>query len=146
MKTTIFHKAIAALVLAAMLVPMTAQPAKANTTTTLLIAGAAAVLLFSAANASNKNARANTVEGYLPDGSTVYADGRVVGRDGNSWYPGNQGQQVACSNEQCYITGNGNTTGYNGNNGYNNGYGGNGYNNGYNGGNGYGRNRGWHGR
>lgn len=139
MKITIFQKAIAALVLAAMLVPMTAQPAKANTTTTLLIAGAAAVLLFSAANASNKNARANTVEGYLPDGSTVYEDGRIVGRDGQSWYPGNQGQQVACNGQQCYITGNGNNTGYNGNNGYNNGYG-------YNGGNGYGRNRGWHGR
>jgi len=133
MKITVFQKIIAAIVLAAMLVPMTAQPAKANgaqTTSTLLIAGAAAALLFTAANVSNKNAVANRVEGYLPDGSTVYGDGHVVAPNGQSWYPGNQGQQVNCNNGSCYITENGNNTGYNGNNGYNNGYG---YNDGYNG-------------
>ena len=53
---------------------------------------------------------ANTVEGYLPDGSVVYEDGHVVDRNGNSWYPGNQGEQIACNGQSCYISSN--NTGY----------------------------------
>jgi len=70
---------------------------------------------------------ANTVAGYLPDGSTVYQDGHVVAAgSGQTWYPGNYGQSVACSYNQCSIQGNGYNSGY----GYNNGSG-NSYNNGY---------------
>ena len=44
------------------------------------------------------------VEGYLPDGSVVFEDGHVVDRNGNSWYPGNQGEQIACNGQSCDIT------------------------------------------
>lgn len=45
------------------------------------------------------------MQGYLPDGSTVYRDGRVVSPNGYSWYPGNSGQTVACSDQYCSING-----------------------------------------
>jgi hypothetical protein len=88
-----------------------------------LIAGVA-----TAVNVSNKNARANTIQGYTPDGSTVYQDGHVALADGQSYYPGNQNQSISCDNGNCSVYGNG----YNGN-----GYNGNGYNNRY------GQGRGW---
>jgi hypothetical protein len=62
----------------------------------------------------------------------VYRDGHVVSRNAQSWYPGNYGQTVACSNQYCTIQRNGN-----------NGYNGYGYNpNGYD----YGSSGGRHGR
>jgi flagellar hook assembly protein FlgD len=100
-----------------------------------LIAGIA-----TAVNVSNKNAAANTVQGYTANGDTVYNDGHVVTGNGQSYYPGNENQSISCSNGNCGI--------YNSNNGYsNNGYNGS-YNNGYsndrsNGGNNNGGNARW---
>jgi hypothetical protein len=75
-----------------------------------LIAGVA-----TAVNVSNKNAKANTVQGYTPNGGTVYQDGHVALPDGQSYYPGNQNQSISCDSGNCSIYGNGN--------GYNRGYG-----------------------
>lgn len=131
MKKNIFRSGVATLVLGAVLVSSMGLPAKADTTTNdLLYGAAAAIAAFTLYNVEHKQQLANAVEGYLPDGSTVYQDGRVVSRNGQTWYPGNIGQTVACSNQYCTITGNGNNAyGYNGygNSGY--GYNGSGYNN-----------------
>src|SRR5271166_71857 len=133
---------IAATLAVAILAAMTMQPAKADgaASTRNIILGAAALAAGIAieSNAAHKHQVANTIQGYLPDGSVVYADGHVVLPNGQIYYPRNYGQTVACSNQVCYISGgNGNgpyygNAGYNGNSGY---YGNNGYqgNNGYNG-------------
>ena len=57
------------------------------------ILGAAALIAGIAieSNVANKNAQANTVEGYTPNGAAVYEDGHVVEPDGRSYYPGNGG-------------------------------------------------------
>ena len=111
-------------------------PAKADgaASTRNLILGAAAIVAGVAieSNVNHKQQLANTVRGYTQNGSTVYRDGRVIGPNGQSWYPANQGQQISCDGQNCTIYANG--TAYNGgyNNGYNNGYG-QSYNNGWNG-------------
>lgn len=122
MKTQILRTGLAALTLGAVLITATGLPAKADTSTTqdIIYGAAAAAAAFTLYNVEHKNALATTVEGYLPDGSTVYQNGRVVSPNGQSYYPGNYGQTVACSNQYCSI---------NGNNDYNNG-GYYGYNNG----------------
>lgn len=139
MNTRILRSGIAALALGAVLIPATGLPAKADTTTTqdIVYGAAAAAAAFTLYNVEHKHQLATTVEGYLPNGSTVYEDGRVVAPNGYSWYPGNSGQTVACSNQYCTITGNYNGNGY----GYNGGgyYGNNG---GYYGNNGYSGNNG----
>jgi hypothetical protein len=63
------------------------RPASADTTSTILTAAAAigAVVLYS--NIQRKQAAANTVVGYTRNGGTVYADGRVVMPDGQTYYP-----------------------------------------------------------
>lgn len=133
MKATIFRSALAALALGGILTSVTALPASASTTTTrnIVYGAAAAAAAFTLYNVEHKHQLATTVQGYLPDGSTVYRDGRVVSPNGYSWYPGNSGQTVACSNQYCSINGANNGYGYN--NGYNNGYGYNsgGYTSGY---------------
>lgn len=116
---------LAALALGGVLVSATAAPALADSNTTRnviygIAAAAAAVTLY---NVEQKHQRATTVQGYLPDGSTVYQDGRVVSPNGQSWYPGNRGEQVACSNGACTI--NGGYYGYNNGGTYNGGYYGN---------------------
>jgi hypothetical protein len=63
-----------------------------------LVAGIA-----TAVNVSNKNAQANTVEGYTPSGETVYQDGHVVQPNGQSYYPGNENQQISCNGGSCGI-------------------------------------------
>jgi hypothetical protein len=105
--------------------PAAADQAAATRNEILGVAAAIAIGL-TAANVAHKNAVANTVQGYLPDGSTVYGNGEVVTPNGQSYYPGNYGQQVSCNGGYCGVSGNG---AYN--NGYNNGYN-NSYNNGYN--------------
>jgi hypothetical protein len=129
MKKNIVRSGVAALALGAVLVSSMGLPAKADTTTNdLLYGAAAAIAAFTLYNVEHKQQLANAVEGYLPDGSTVYQDGRVVSRNGQTWYPGNNGQTVACSNQYCTITNSGNNAygyGY-GNSGY--GYNGSGYN------------------
>jgi len=124
-----------------------AAPAKADgaASTRNIILGAAAIFAGFAieSNVAHKQQLANAVEGYTPNGSTVYADGHVVLPDGQVYYPGNYGQQIACNGQDCQITG-GNGPAFNGaynGNGYYNGnaYNGNNYNGGWNGTDGYAR-------
>lgn len=141
MNTNIIRSAVAAAAMCGVMITSIQAPARADsaaTTRTIIGAAAAIAGIATAVNVEHKRQVANTVQGYLPDGSTVYADGHVVAPNGQSWYPGNQGQQIACSNQQCAIYGNGQYgyNGYNNNYNYNNGYN---YNTGYNSGgnNGY---------
>lgn len=136
MNKNIVRSGVAALALGAVLVSATGLPAKADTTTTrnILYGAAAAAAAFTLYNVEHKHQLATTVQGYLPDGSTVYEDGHVVSQNGQSWYPGNYGETVACSNQYCSING-GNGYGYGYNNGYNYNYNNNPYN--YNNGYGY---------
>lgn len=83
-----------------------AAPASADgaASTRNIILGAAALAgIAIEANVANKNSRANTVTGYLSDGSRVYADGHVVARNGYAYYPGNNGQTVSCANGRCDV-------------------------------------------
>ena len=122
MKKNIVRSGVAALALGAVLISSMGLPAKADTTTNNLLYGAAAAIAaFTLYNVEHRQQLANAVEGYLSDGSTVYQDGRVVSRNGQSWYPGSNGQTVACSNQYCTINNSGNSTyGYSGygNSGY----------------------------
>jgi hypothetical protein len=130
----------------------TVQPAKADQQSTDVIIGAAALAagIATYANVQHKNQLANTVQGYTPWGAAVYEDGHVVLPNGQSYYPGNVGQQIACNGSTCQILHNGIPVGYGAygpgggyNTGYNNGYYNNGgynnggYNNGYYNNNGY---------
>lgn len=125
MKASILRSGVAALALGGIIAGATALPARADTTTTknILYGAAAAAAAFTLYNVEHKQQLAHTVQGHLSDGSTVYGDGRVVSPNGYSWYPGNNGQTVACSNQYCTVSGG--NYGY----GYNNGYNGYGYNN-----------------
>jgi len=109
----------------------TIRPAAADqaavTRNTILGVAAAIALGVTAANVAHKDAVANTVEGYTPDGGAVYQDGHVVLPNGQSYYPGNYGQSISCNDGSCGV--------YGGNYGYG-AYGSN-ANNGYNGYNGY---------
>ena len=138
---------LTASVLTAAMGVATIAPAKADgaASTRNIILGAAALVAGVAieSNVAHKNAQANTVQGYLPGGGTVYQDGRVVLPNGQSYYPGNNGQQVACNGQNCYTTNNNggyNNGGYYGNNGNTGYYGNNGNNGNYNNG-WYGANR-----
>ena len=109
------------------------RPASADTTSTILTAAAAigAIVLYS--NIQRKQAAANTVVGYTRNGGTVYADGRVVMPDGQTYYPnsntnGQYGYNYPINNPNYGQYNNGQYN--NGQYGYNNGQ----YNNGrYNG-------------
>jgi hypothetical protein len=116
MKTSTLRTALAALVIAAVAFSSSARPAQANTTSTIVITAAAVAAIATGFNVAEKNAKANTVVGYLRNGSTVFADGHVVAPNGQSWYPGNYGQSIACNGPYCAIV----------NDTYNS-YGGNGY-------------------
>lgn len=115
---------LATLVMSSMVFGAVMQPAKADTTSTVLITAAAVAALMTGINVAEKNARANQLVGYLPNGAPVFADGGVIGQNGQKWYPGNNGQNISCNAGRCVILG----TGYNGYNysayGYPNGYGG----------------------
>ena len=107
---------ITALVLAAGFSFATIAPASADqaaATRNEILGGLALIAgIATAVNVSNKNAQANTVQGYTQNGDAVYNDGHVVLPDGQSYYPGNQNQSVACNNGNCAVYGN---------NGYDNG-------------------------
>jgi hypothetical protein len=111
----------------------TIQPARADgaASTRNIIFGAAALFAGIAieSNVAHKNAVADTVQGYLPDGATVYEDGHVVNPDGTSYYPSNEGLTVACNDGSCSLNDNGYNT-YSAGNGHTefarNGYGYNG--------------------
>jgi hypothetical protein len=115
MKASILRSGVAALALGGVLASATVLPARADTTTTrnILYGAAAAAAAFTLYNVEHKHQLATTVQGYLPDGSTVYKDGHVVSRNGQSWYPGNYGESVACSNQYCTVSGGTNGYGYN---------------------------------
>lgn len=136
MNTTLLRTTLAGLALTAVAMTSVVAPARADgasTTRTIIGVAAAVAGIATAVNVEHKHAVANQVVGYLSDGSTVYADGHVVSPNGQSWYPGNQGQQIACNGQSCSVYQNGQYTGYNngGYNPYNNGgYYNNGYNNG----------------
>jgi hypothetical protein len=98
---------ITALVLAAGFSFATIAPASADqaaATRNEILGGLALVAgIATAVNVSNKNAQANTVEGYTSNGETVYNDGHVVLPDGQSYYPGNQNQSISCNNGNCGV-------------------------------------------
>jgi hypothetical protein len=105
------------------------QPARADgaASTRNIILGAAALVAGVAieSNVAHKNAQADTIQGYLPGGRAVYADGHVVLPNGQSYYPGNYGQTVACNDGACSLSGGtGNVSpGYDGNGYVGGGYG-----------------------
>ncbi|HET7815812.1 MAG TPA: hypothetical protein VFL13_15730 [Candidatus Baltobacteraceae bacterium] len=133
MNKKLVRSAVATLALSGVLAGVASVPAMADTTSTknIIYGAAAAAAAFTLYNVEHKHQLASTVSGRLANGATVYADGHVVGRNGQVWYPGNNGQTVACNNGYCTMNGNANGNyGY----GYNNGYGNNngyGYNNNY---------------
>lgn len=121
---------------------MIPKPASADTTSTLLTAAAAigAIMLYS--NYEHKQQAANTVVGYTQNGGTVYADGRIVMPNGQTYYPNSNGQYAinqygwnngynpATYGYSAYPNGSYNNGSYN-NGAYNNGTYNNGYNSGY---------------
>ncbi len=117
---TFLRTSLASIALMGVFMTSLGAPARADgaaTTRTIIGIAAGVAAIATAVNVSNKHRKASTVVGYLSDGSTVYADGHVVSPNGYSWYPGNQGQQVACNGQSCYLYNNGQN-----NYGYNNGY------------------------
>jgi hypothetical protein len=96
------------------------RAASADTTSTILTAAAAIGAIVIYDNIQRKNAAANTVVGYTRNGGTVYADGRVVMPNGQTYYPnsnvnGQYGYNYPVNNSQ-YNNGQ-----YNSQYGYNNG-------------------------
>ena len=80
---------------AALAVGITPKPAAASTQSTVnTILGAAAliggIVLYN--NYEHKQQAANTIVGYTRNGGTVYADGRVVMPDGQTFYQNSNGQ------------------------------------------------------
>jgi hypothetical protein len=97
---------LAALAAAGTLSLSTMAPAYADgaaSTRTIILGAAAIAGLAIEANVANKHARANSISGYLPDGSAVYGDGHVVAPNGDSYYPANNGQTVSCDDGSCSI-------------------------------------------
>jgi hypothetical protein len=103
MKLFTLRSATAALLITAFAFSSSVRPAKADTTSTLLITAAAVAAIATGINVAEKSAKANTVVGYLRNGSVVYADGHVVAPNGQSWYPGNYNQSIACNGQYCSI-------------------------------------------
>jgi hypothetical protein len=100
------RNSIAAALAVAVLGLSAPQPARANTTSTLLIGAAAAAGIFTAINVSNKNAKARSLVGYTRNGEAVYADGHVMTRSGQKYYPSDRGQTLQCANNRCVEVGN----------------------------------------
>ena len=111
-----FSTSISAIALAAAFSFATIAPASADqaaATRNDILGGLALIAgVATAVNVSNKNAQANTLQGYTPNGDTVFQDGHVVMQDGQSYYPGNDNQSISCNNGNCAVYGN---------NGYDNG-------------------------
>jgi hypothetical protein len=99
------HTSVTAALVVAVLGLSVPAPAKADTFSTLLIGAAAAGVALTAINVSNKNHKANSLAGYLPNGDAVYADGHVITHSGAKYYPGDHGQTLQCQNQHCRIVG-----------------------------------------
>lgn len=100
-----FRSVVATLVMSSMALGAAVTPAKADTTSTVLITAAAVAALMTGINVAEKNAKANQLVGYLPNGSPVFADGHVVAANGQTWYPGNYGENLQCNAGRCVIMG-----------------------------------------
>ena len=102
-----FSTSISAIALAAAFSFATIAPASADqaaATRNDILGGLALIAgVATAVNVSNKNAQANTLQGYTPNGDTVFQDGHVVMQDGQSYYPGNDNQSISCNNGNCAI-------------------------------------------
>ncbi|MBV9409131.1 MAG: hypothetical protein JO164_09910 [Candidatus Eremiobacteraeota bacterium] len=74
------------------------RPASADTTSTLLTAAAVigGIVLYN--NYEHKKAEANTIVGYTANGGTVYADGRVVMPNGQTYYQNGGGYNYPVPN------------------------------------------------
>ena len=71
------------------------KPAEASTQSTInTVLGAAAVIggIILYNNYQHKKQQANRVVGYTQNGGTVYGDGRIVMRNGQTVYPNSNGQ------------------------------------------------------
>lgn len=98
-------RSMPAVFMSALMIAGPAAPARANTTSTLILIGAAVGLISTAINVASKNRQANTVVGTLSNGDTVYADGHVATRNGQTYYPGDHGQTLQCQYNRCAIAG-----------------------------------------
>lgn len=92
--------------------PAPASADSAASTRNIILGAAAIAGIAIESNVARKNAQTKNITGYLPDGSAVYADGHVVTNNGYSYYPGNNGQNVSCTNGRCYVANNGNGNQY----------------------------------
>jgi hypothetical protein len=108
--TIIPRAATAAALAATVALGANIQPARADgaaSTRNILLGAAAIAGIAIEANVARKNAQAAQIQGYLPNGDIVYGDDRVVARDGDTYYPNGNGQQLACENGACTILANG---------------------------------------
>ncbi|HXP93671.1 MAG TPA: hypothetical protein VN905_09400 [Candidatus Binatia bacterium] len=100
---------VAAALCAATLGLGTMGPAKADgaaSTRNIIIGiGALGAGLAIGSNVVHKKAQTNVITGYTSDGAKVYSDGRVLIPNGQSYYPTDYGQTVACNSGNCTITG-----------------------------------------
>src|ERR1700683_1513255 len=103
MKLFTLRSATAALLITAFAFSSFVRPAQVAFTSQPLITAAAVAAIATGINVAEKSAKANTVVGYLRNGSVVYADGHVVAPNGQSWYPGNYNQSIACNGQYCSI-------------------------------------------
>jgi hypothetical protein len=83
--------------------PAPALADSAASTRNIILGVAAIAGIAIESNVAHKNAQANTITGYLHDGSRVYGDGHVVNGNGDSYYPAQQGQQVSCTSGRCDV-------------------------------------------
>ncbi len=92
-----FQIALAAVATATTLSLSTMAPASADSaaSTRNIILGAVAIAgIAIESNVAHKHAQAAAISRYLPDGSAIYGDGRIIAANGYSSYPGDEGQRV----------------------------------------------------
>ena len=102
--TILTATALAGTLAVAAVAPAPALADGAASTRNIILGAAILAGIAIESNVASKNAKASTVEGYLPNGAVVYEDGHVQNPDGTTYYPGNQGEQIACNGQSCYVT------------------------------------------
>ena len=107
MGSTSVSRALIAVALTASFCFGVAQPARADgaaVTRNAIIGGALIVTgIVIGKNVAHKKELAHTVVGNTPDGATVFADGRVAYPGGYSYYPNDDGHQIACRDLRCDV-------------------------------------------